>query len=306
MKNCSLSTSWRSGRIDNAKKLIDAVKDVGFDSVELEFRLKQDVFDEIRKNMKSWGLSVSSLHAVCPSPQGRSRGAEVFLLSDEDEEKRKKGVADVLGTIRRAAEVGAKAVVVHSGRVPMKEPVYEMMKFFDEGRIESPQADAALHAMLLERMSNVKPVFPQLLKSLEEINEEGVRHGIDIGLENRYYFGEMPNLEEFGIIFNRFDGGRLKYWHDVGHAHVQEVLFGVSQKVLLETLSDRLIGIHLHDVKDGYTDHNEPGFGDVDFDMVRYFLRPEVIRVVELNSRVEPEDVRKSVEFLTRTGIIEP
>jgi sugar phosphate isomerase/epimerase len=154
-------------------------------------------------------------------------------------------------------------------------------------------------------MSGVKKVFPQLLKSLDEINVEATRYGIDVGLENRYYFGEMPNLEEFGIIFNMFDGGRLKYWHDVGHAHVQEVLFGVSQKVLLETLSDRLIGIHLHDVKGGYTDHNEPGCGEVDFDMVNSFLRPEVTHVIELNPRVEPENVRIGVEFLRRTGIIE-
>lgn len=304
MKNCSLSTSWRSGQIHNAKELIDAVKGVGFDSVELEFRLKADVFDDIRKNMKSWDLSVSSLHAVCPSPAKRERGAEVFLLSDEDEENRKKGVADVVGTIQRAAEIGAKAVVVHCGRVPMKEPIYEMMKFFNEGKIESPEADTALHAMLLERMSNVKTVFPQLLKSLEEINEEAVRFGIDVGLENRFYFGEMPNLEEFGIIFSRFDGGRLKYWHDVGHAHVQEVLFGVSQKVLLETFSERLIGVHLHDVKDGYTDHNEPGSGSIDFEMVKSFLAPNTIRVVELNSRVEAGDVIRSVEFLKNKGII--
>jgi len=305
VKNCSISTSWRSGRIDDAKELIDAVKDVGFDSVELEFRLKPETFDDIRKNMKSWGLSVSSLHAVCPSPTGRKRGAELFLLSDEDEERRKKGVADIIDTIRRGADIGAKAIVVHAGRVPMQEPIYERMKLYDEGKIESAEADAALHRMLLDRMSNVKRVFPQLLKSLEEINEEAVRYGIDIGLENRYYFGEMPNLEEFGIIFNRFDGGRLKYWHDVGHAHVQEVLLGVSQKVLLETLSDRLIGIHLHDVKSGYTDHNEPGSGSVDFEMIKSFLRPDTIRVVELNARVEPENVRRSIEFLRQTGIIE-
>ncbi len=65
----------------------------------------------------------------------------------------------------------------------MQEPVHKMMRFFDEGKIDSAEAKSALHEMLLERMSGVKKVFPQLLKSLDEINAEAVRHGVDVGLD---------------------------------------------------------------------------------------------------------------------------
>ena len=304
MAVCTFSTCWRSGVIADARKLVDAMGEAGADSLELEFRIKSDAFDDIRKNRQSWGIKISSLHAVCPAPKGRSRGAEAFLISDEDETARKKGVEDIKRTLRNAIEVEAEAVVIHAGRVPMDEPSHLMMHMYDNGEAGSSRWHELLHRVMLERNIKSKKPFTQLLKSLDEINEEAVTLGINVGIENRYYYGEMPNIDEFGVLFNTFDGGRLNYWHDVGHAHVQEVLFGIPQKVMLETFSDRLIGVHLHDVKDGYTDHNEPGSGVVNFEMLKSYLKLETIKVMELNPRVGLEEAKDGVGFLHDAGIL--
>ena len=289
----------------DARRMIDAVKETGIDCVELDFRISREQFNEILKNREAWSFSVSSLHAVCPAREGARRGAEKHLISDLDEEQRRLGVKDVVETMHNAADLGATAVILHSGRAPMEEPIYRMMKLYDEGRIDTPHAASALNELRLARLSASRKNFDSLLKSLDEINSAAVKIGIDVGLENRYYFAEYPNLEEFGIIFNLFGGGRLRYWHDTGHAHVQELLFGLPQRLMLETFQSELVGIHLHDVN-GYTDHDEPGSGEVDFDMVASYLNQQTVRVMELNPRVDPEGARRGIAFLRKKGIFRP
>lgn len=302
MPVCSVSTSWLSRNLSDARRMIDAVKETGVDTVELDFRISREMFNEILKNREAWSVSVSSLHAVCPALDKKQRGAEKFLISDTDEENRRLGVKHVTATIQNAVELGALAVILHCGKADMKEPIYEMMKLFDSGAIETEQADAMLNEFKMDRLTASRKNFDSLLKSLDEINMAAVKIGIDVGLENRYYFAEYPNLEEFGIIFNLFGGGRLRYWHDTGHAHVQELLFGLPQRLMLETFQSELAGIHLHDVN-GYTDHNEPGSGEVDFDMVASYLNPQSIRVMELNPRVDPEGAKRGLAFLQKKGI---
>ena len=306
MPTCSFSTSWLSRNSDDARQMVETIKKTGVDTVELDFRISRDIYNEISKNLDAWSLSVSSLHAVCPALEAKQRGAEKFLISDSDEGNRRLGVKQISETIQNAVELGARAIVVHCGRAEMKEPIYEMMKLYDGGGIETEQAEAMLNEFKIDRLAASRKNFDQLLKSLDEINKVAGDAGIYIGLENRYYFAEYPNLEELGIILNRFGGGRLRYWHDTGHAHINEILFAVPQRLMLETFSDSLLGVHLHDVKDGYTDHNEPGCGSVDFDMVNSYLTPNVIRVMEINPRVSPENAKLGVEYLKAKNIFDP
>ena len=48
--------------------------------------------------------------------------------------------------------------------------------------------------------------------------------GILIGAENRYTYNQIPFADEFEIIFREFDGGNVRYWHDVGHAEISHRL----------------------------------------------------------------------------------
>jgi hypothetical protein len=59
----------------------------------------------------------------------------------------------------------------------------------------------------------------------------------------------------------------------------------------------------LHDVLNGYNDHNAPGCGTVDFDMVKSYLKPETIRVMELNQKVNSADAKQGIAFLKDKGI---
>ncbi len=304
MSICSISTCWRSEELTDARALVDAMKESGLDTFELEFRIGAPVFDTIKKNCEAWGIHISSLHAICPAAPGRGKGAERYLISDLDEENRKAGVEDVIETIRKSEDIGAGAVVLHCGAIPEDFEAHRiMMRFCDEGRLNSPEAQAAREALFIKRTGATRKPFEQTLKSLDAINRAAIQAGVKIALENRYYFREIPFFEEFGVIFNKFDGGNLYYWHDTGHAHTFQTLFGIPHRKMLETFGSRLIGIHLHDVTGGYTDHNEPGCGDVDWDMVKEFLKPHTIKVMEVNRRVPLERVVAGVAFLRQKRI---
>ena len=303
MSICAVSTCWRAGQTHDAKELIEKMKETGISLLELEFRIFSETFEEIKKNCTAWGIKIISMHAVCPSPQDRVRGAEKYLISDTEEEKRVRGVDHVKQTLRNAADIGARAIILHCGRIPLDEPINIMKTFYDEEKIQSKEAEKSLQEISQNHAANKGKNFDALLKSLDEINAEAEKLGIDVGLENRYYFFEFPDMNELKTIFSLFDGSKLGYWHDTGHAQVNETLFGISQEMLLKTFHNRLIGVHLHDVLNGYNDHNAPGCGTVDFDMVKSYLKPETIRVMEINQKVSPADAKNGITFLKDKGI---
>lgn len=304
MNRCAVSTSWRSEGAKHAKELLEAMQETGFSTLELEFRIRPEILEDIKKRREEWGVRILSLHAPCPVSWIDGKKTAEYLISDKDEENRKRGVGRVKETLRNAVELDAGAVVLHCGRVDMDEPIHRMMEFYNQGALASDPAMAFLREASIARSKASEKCLPSLLKSLEEINEEAVRLGVWVGLENRYYFREMPDREELDIILERFEGGNLWYWHDTGHAHAREVLFGLPQREMLETFSDRLLGVHLHDAV-GYTDHDEPGKGDIDFLMVKEFLGPRTLRVMELRPSVELEGARRGIAFLREKGIFD-
>jgi sugar phosphate isomerase/epimerase len=134
---------------------------------------------------------------------------------------------------------------------------------------------------------------------LEELNRVAEKRGIFLGIENRYHFHEIPDLEEIGLILRSFKGGNIRYWHDVGHAKVQENIGISSQRSLLEAYGEDMIGIHLHDVR-GLDDHLAPGQGEMEFSDIRVFLKPSIITVLEVHPEVERKALLEGIRFVKK------
>ena len=140
------------------------------------------------------------------------------------------------------------------------------------------------------------------LFSLERLNREAEKRGLMLGIENRYHLNEIPNFEEIGRILAHFQGGHIGYWHDVGHAKVQENLGILPQKELLAAYGSRLLGIHLHDVE-GLEDHLPPGRGEMDYEEIRPYLNPSHIKILEIKSRVSREDLMAGIRKIEDLGM---
>jgi len=103
------------------------------------------------------------------------------------------------------------------------------------------------------------------------------------------------------MILARFRSEQVGYWHDVGHAQVQENIGIARHRELLEAYADDLIGVHLHDAV-RLDDHLAPGQGDVDFDALRPFLKPEHIKILEVHSKVPRENLIEGIRYVRELG----
>jgi sugar phosphate isomerase/epimerase len=195
-------------------------------------------------------------------------------------------------------------VVLHLGKVDMPDRTEDFFELYRHGLIGEGEGLKFFQEQRAIRQARKKRNIDAVLASLEVLNKEAVNRGVVLGIENRFHFHEVPDFEEIGHILREFKGGNIRYWHDVGHARVQENLGLTRQEGLLEAYSEEMAGIHLHDVR-GLDDHLAPGQGEVDFEEIKPFLRPSTIKILEVHSRVPREEVLKGIRLLTEIFQIE-
>jgi sugar phosphate isomerase/epimerase len=124
-----------------------------------------------------------------------------------------------------------------------------------------------------------------------------------LGLETRFHFNEIPNMDEMAALLDKVSEHVAGYWHDVGHAEVQQQLgFSFHEEWLLR-FRDRMIGIHLHDIR-GIRDHQAPGKGHMNWEMIAQHLPQGIIKVCEIGEWNDEEQVQGVVEFLQKKGIL--
>jgi sugar phosphate isomerase/epimerase len=302
-----ISTALRSEVSSSGIEIIEAILDLGVKQVELEYRISAAMLKEILPFWKRGEISVNSVHNFLPKPEGIPTGAasipDFFALSSPDEENR--GLALKYGkrTLEWAEELGAKAVVLHLGKMPMGDVMVQLKKLYDEKKIKTPEGQAYIHEQKAIRAEKGAAYLQGALRSLDVLAREADRRKVFLGLECRYNLIDFPNLEEFQVLFREFSASPVRYWHDVGHATTQENLGLTKQKDFLENFGHLLVGTHLHGCV-GYHDHEAPGKGDVDYESLKKFLKPETLRVIETHHRATREDLLRGIEFLREQGII--
>jgi len=295
----SLSTSWNSSFHNNGYDLVDEIRRIGFDTIELNFALTENIVNDIFALSQKKTIKVSSLHNMCPLPKEIApdeASPDYYSLASPNEAERALAVKAAKNTIACANKFGAKAVILHAGRVEIKDRIRDLVRLIDD-RV---RFDAYRTDMMNERIAKGKGYLDNVMKSLDELIPYATGMNVALGIENRYYYREIPIENEFEIIFNNFKPGSLYYWHDVGHAEVFERLGLGRHRDLLHKFSSRLIGVHLHDIIGAVRDHRAPGFGTFDFKMLKPYLKDETIKVVEVHQPATGDEIRKGAEYLAK------
>jgi sugar phosphate isomerase/epimerase len=304
-KMLAVSTSWRSEISDDGLEVIQAILDLGVGEVELEYRITPSMVKEILPLLKKGNVSVASLHNFFPLPEGLPKekaSGDVFSLSAPDDEERALAVKYTLRTIEWAEEFGARAVVLHLGKIPMDDRMEDLKKLYDQKKIQTEEGRILIEALRKVRAQKNLKHLDAALRSLEKLALEADRRRISLGLENRLNIRDFPDFDEFKILFREYSGGPVRYWHDLGHATVQQNLGLADPKEFLETFSELLVGVHLHGCR-GYEDHYAPGSGEEDYSLLKNFLRLDTLLVVETHHRASREELLQGLEFLRARGI---
>lgn len=297
----SFSTSWNAKRQNSAESLIEEIQRLGFDSIELNFTLTAPLVEGIYPLVEKGLIKVVSLHNYCPMPKGLTKdeaSPDLFSISSLDKEERLLGIEQTKCTIDTAYKLGAKAVVVHSGKVEMEHSGKELKELYLKNQQPAKEYETFKQVLVRERNQKSKAHLKAALSSLENLSQYAQRYSISLGIETRYYLNEIPSFDEVGIILKYFSGSNLFYWHDVGHAYVHEKM-GIAKSLdYLNAYGGRMLGIHIHDVK-GIEDHKAPLTGDVDFKAFTPFLNNNgVIKVIEVHSHASAEEIVKGTKYL--------
>ncbi|MCX5710812.1 MAG: sugar phosphate isomerase/epimerase [Candidatus Omnitrophica bacterium] len=298
----ALSTSWNAFRAKSASDMLFEIQGLGFNEIELSFSLTAEMCAGVKKSIKASGLKVRSLHNYCPIPEGltiEEALPDCFSMSSLDENERGSAVKHTLKTIETAADFQAQAVVLHCGRVEIADKTRDLIRLYEGGRNDFPEFKELRELIIRERKTSLGRHLDQTLKSLDTLNAAAKKRGVLLGVETRYYFREIPSLQEICLILKEFKGSQIGYWHDAGHAEVMERLGFYRHLEILELYKDSMLGIHLHDLT-GCHDHKAPGQGDLDFTKIKPYLSRDCLKIMEAHHPAATEDIKNGKVLLER------
>jgi HAD superfamily hydrolase (TIGR01549 family) len=297
----ALSTMWHVDQKIPFNQTFEIGRKAGFPRFELNHRVNPDLFKQWDENQ----YYISTVHDPCPAVySGDEFKHNDFLISSLDENKRIKGLDITKHTIETAVNLGARSVVIHPGMIMCDYgPEVELKKMYENGLKGSPEYETLKSDMVSFRKKVAPPHVDQVLKSLSELIEFVRPTGIEIGLENRLHFYDIPLIDEMQSFLDLCDEDWYGYQYDVGHAQVLSELGFGNHEDWLKRFGTRIIGVHLHDVC-GINDHLMPGCGDVNYEMIAPYIPITAHLTMEVSPTLSKENLTQGLKHLTKFGII--
>jgi sugar phosphate isomerase/epimerase len=238
-------------------------------------------------------MHLGSLHGPCPvapSPTGD-------WLASTNAAESARAVDAHRATIDAAAEVGAKAIVIHLGNSGAASRQSALLDTISRsGRLSD--AHLRLRDTAWQERESVKgPHLDAALRNIRALGEHAQGTGVRLGVECRDNYSEIPSLDEFAQVLSTCAGLPVGYWHDAGHGAKLDYLGFLEHEEFLRRYGAQIVGMHIHDTDKG-RDHLAPGKGTTDFSMLARYLRPETIRTLELNRSVAASDISWALDLL--------
>lgn len=282
--------------------MLREMADLGFGYVELSHGIRISLVPGILQALEEGIVKVSSIHNFCPLPPGFTQAApNIFEPSAKDARERHQWLRNTKRSLDFASQVQARALVCHLGSARFL--LFDPGACLERYRNRHPDAvladDKSYQTLLAKASSKLRarmgPYWERSQTSVKEVLDYAAERGVNLGLENRERFVELPLDADFPEFLSSLpEGAPAGYWHDCGHACLKSGLGLLNHREHLEKNAGRLIGFHLHDVNAEGQDHQTVGSGRIDFKMVSGFWRPQHLLTLELGPRASAADVRVS------------
>lgn len=295
----AISTMWNAIEQPDGAAMYDALKALGFDSIALSRHLTLEQVEQLKPMLKEIGQNVPCvIQNFCPILPGTAQSEadnDKILLSSLDNDERKEAIRRTIQTMELAIDMEIQTVILRLGEVDTYDRSYLMKELYEYGEREFEAFNKKVTEATEWRKRKETKHHDAVLRSLDKLNECALRMELNIAIENRPQYYMIPNFDEIGLFFDEFYGSPMRYWHNVGHAALQEKLGQCWSKKWMETYEEHLIGVTVHDLQD-LNPYHPPGNGDLDWEEILPQIPAAITTVVEIQ-HVDDEDVIKSREL---------
>ena len=305
----ALSTCWNASRHTDGKAMLEEVRSLGFEYAELSHNTSIALIPGIQSAVNSGIIKVSSLHNFCPLPVGLSgMMPDCYLPSALDDRERDQALRHTLRTLEFAAMLGAKAVVLHLGCIPMRWPnrPRHLMAMYTAGQARTPQFERLRQKTLVARARKQKRHFVQVCRVLDRLIPRAKQLKLKLGMETRMGIEEIPSEEEADSLIRCYGTDVLACWFDNAHCQIKENMGLLQQEAVLERFRGRMAGMHLQDFAPPLMDHMPPGSGEYDFARLAPFVTDDMIVSWEIHgdwdAQVIATETRRVHAMLQRPG----
>ena len=281
----AISTMWNALKQTDGAALFDELKNLGFDVIVLSRHLTPEQIEQLKPMFRVPGQFVPcAIQNFCPilpgTPQTEAENDKI-QLSSLDNDERKEAIRRTVQTMELAIEMEIPVVVLRLGAVDTYDRTFLMTDLYEYGEREFEKFSPKVSEATEWRKRKAAKHQDAVLRSLDELNERALRMELAIAIENCPYYYQIPDFDEVGLLFNEFYGSPMRYWHNVGHAALQEKLGLCWANKWLETYNEHLIGVTLHDLQELET-HHLPGTGDLEWDELFSLIPSDVTKVLEI------------------------
>ncbi len=279
--------------------MLREIRSLGFEWAELSHGVRVSLLPGIIEAVDAGEIKISSLHNFCPLPIGVNHAApNLYLFSSPDPRERENAFKHTVKTIETAARLRAPVVVLHMGRIEMKNFTDKLLQMVHEGKRRTQKYNDLCDSMIEKREKKKEEYVQFASEMLGRIAVVAEQRGIKLGVENRQAVEEIPIDADIELLLLEFDSPNIGYWHDCGHAQIKENLGLIEHQGQLAALQHRQIGFHVHDVDFPGHDHRPPGTGSIDFSALKQFVKPEHVKVFELSPSLSQEEVMKGIAHI--------
>jgi sugar phosphate isomerase/epimerase len=299
--NWAVSSRWNGRRHREGQALVDEILELGFSGLELGYDFRRELAEGVRRRVEEGAVRVPSVHSFCPIPMGVPRGhPELWTLAHPEAAIRRKAVQHLRQTAEFAAEMGATAMVVHGGYVPLRPLTPRLISLLERGREGGWWWNRTWAALDRRRERHAPETLARLREGLAELAPALASLRVRLALENLPNLESVPAEREAGPLIEGLNSPWIGLWYDFGHGQIRENLGYVNAPRMLERCAPWLAGFHVHDVAPPAQDHLPPGRGSIGFDRFTEIMRahPDLPRVIEPQRDVSPEELRRSLAML--------
>ena len=290
--------------------MLREMADLGFEYAELSHGIRVTLVPGILQAVQEGVMKISTTHNFCPLPPGIMNAApNLYQPSSPGSVERDQWRRYTAASLDFGNRVKARVLITHMGSeffffLSPARKLSALSEKLEEANLplrDNAQYMAELQKLLAKLRKGTPQHYRRIREGITEMAALATECGIKFGCENREGLLELPLDEDMETFIASMDSLKVVGgWHDTGHARIKEMEGVITHSAFLEKNHHRLLGFHLHDVSAEGKDHQPLGSGSVDWPMVRKYIRPEHILVLELSPRLTVEQVKQSKIFLEK------